>query len=338
MSKHAEEENALGLSEETVNLLSPYVGYGIEVDDEYETNVGEIISDFQDAETADVGILGIPSDTGCVAGPRGSRYGPGGVRKHITHGTCYNPELDIDISSGIDVVDFGDVSATQTDLLETHDRVERVLTDITEQGVFPISIGGDHSLTYPTAKALMNATDGNIGVINVDAHHDVRHSHGGELSAGTPFRRLLEDDSGKLAHENFVEFGLSGWHNTKDYVDWVRDNGSEIITAREIHRNGVDSAIQRALECATDGTDAVFVSIDIDVLDPSAAPGTCAPSPGGLLNHQVLEIAYQLGRDERVKGADLMELAPPLESDDITARMGAAVVTQLFGARKECAE
>ncbi|MFB6270031.1 MAG: agmatinase family protein [Halobacterium sp.] len=320
------------------DLLSPYPGYSIGVEDEYDTNVGEIITDAREAESADVGLVGIPFDTACVAGPRGSRLGPEGVRDDITYGTCYNPEIDVDISEGIDVVDYGDVDVVHTEVPETHDRVERVLTAVTESGVVPFSIGGDHSLTYPTAKAMMNAVDGQVGVINVDAHHDVRHSHGGELSSGTPFRRLLEDDSGQLDGENFVELGLSGWHNSKYYLDWVHDIGAEVITARDVHKKGVDIAVDRALEAATDGTEAVFVSVDIDVLDAGAAEGTCAPSPGGLQPWQLLELVYQLGREESVRGGDLMEVAPPLDQTGATTAVGAAVATQFIGARKEASE
>lgn len=328
--------DGFGLPADVRELISPHTGYSIGIEDEYEVNMGEAITDFREADRADVGLFGIPFDTACVAGPRGSRYGPAGVREKLTHGTCYNPELDVDISEGIDIVDFGDVRPVHTDVEETHDRVERVLTAITEAGVVPVSVGGDHSLSYPTAKAMMNAVDGDVGVINVDAHHDVRHSHGGELSSGTPFRRLLEDDADQLASENFVELGLSGWHNSKYYVDWVREVGAEIVSAREIHREGTDAAVDRALSAATDGTEAVFLSVDIDVLDAGVAPGTSAPSPGGLHSHQLLELVYQLGRHEAVRGADLMEVAPPLDqAGDVTAMVGAAVVTQFFGARKD---
>ena len=320
------------------DLLSPYAGYSIGVDDEYDTNVGEIITDAREAASADVGLVGIPFDAACVAGPRGSRAGPEGVRDDITYGTCYNPEIDVDISDGIDVVDYGDVDVVQTEVPATHERVERVLTAVTESGVVPFSVGGDHSLTYPTAKAMMNAVDGQVGVVNVDAHHDVRHSHGGELSSGTPFRRLLEDDSGQLAGENFVELGLSGWHNSKYYLDWVHDIGAEVITARDVHKKGVDIAADRALDAATDGTEAVFVSVDIDVLDAGSAEGTCAPSPGGLLPWQLLELVYQLGREESVRGGDLMEVAPPLDQTGATTAMGAAVATQFIGARKEASQ
>jgi len=315
-------------------LLSRYAGYSVGVEDEYDTNVGEIITDARDAASADVGFVGIPFDGACVAGPRGSRAGPEGVRDEITYGTCYNPEIDVDISEGINVVDYGDVDAVQTAVPPTHDRVERVLTAITESGVVPFSIGGDHSLTYPTAKALMNAVDGQVGVINVDAHHDVRHSHGGELSSGTPFRRLLEDDSGQLDGENFVELGLSGWHNSKYYLDWVHEIGAEVITARDVHTDGVDAAATRALSAATNGTEAVFVSVDIDVLDAGSSAGTCAPSPGGLLPWQLLELVFRLCRHESVRGGDLMEVAPPLDSTGATTAIAAAVATQFIGARK----
>lgn len=328
------EVNAV-VPDSVANLLSPYVGYSVEVEDEYDTNVGEVISCAHTADSADVGLVGIPFDTGCIAGPRGSREGPSAVRDDITHGTCYNPELDIDISEGIDIVDYGDVDVTHTDIHETHDRVERVLTAVTESEVIPFTIGGDHSLTYPTGKALMNAVDGQVGIINVDAHHDVRHSHDGELSAGTPFRRLLEDDSGKFSGENFVELGLSGWHNSSYYLNWVREVGAEVITAREIHREGVDPAVERALDAATDGTEAVFLSVDIDVLDAGVSSGTCAPSPGGLVTHQLLELVYQLSRHDAIQGADLAEIAPPLDSAGVTTMAGAAVATQFFGARKD---
>ena len=328
------EDAGFDLPGDVRELLSPYPGYSIGIEDEYDVNVGEVIADFREAERADVGILGAPFDTACVAGARGSRYGPEGVRSKLTHGTCYNPALDVDISEGIDIVDFGDVRVEHTDVLETHHRVERVCTALTERGVFPITVGGDHSLSYPTAKGMMNAVDGPVGVINVDAHHDVRHSHGGELSSGTPFRRLLEDDSGKLDHGNFVEYGLSGWHNSKYYVDWLRENGTEIITTRDIRSEGVVETAERALDLATDGTDAVFLSVDIDVLDAGVSPGTTAPSPGGLLTHELLEAVFQIGRHEAVRGADLMEIAPPLETEDTTAMIGAAVLTHFVGARK----
>lgn len=316
------------------DLISPHPGYSIAVDDEYDTNVGEIITDAREAVHADVGFVGIPFDTACVAGARGSREGPAGVREELTHGTCYNPEIDVDISAGIEVVDYGNVDVTQTAVPAAHDQVERVLTAVTESGVVPFSIGGDHSLTYPTAKAMMNAVDGQVGVINIDAHHDVRHSHGGELSAGTPFRRLLEDESGQLDGENFVELGLSGWHNSKYYLDWVHETGAEVVTARQVHKKGVDAAATRALDAATDGTDAVFVSVDIDVLDAGSAAGTCAPSPGGLLPWQLLDLVFQLGRHDLVRGGDLMEVAPPLDSTGATTAIGAAVATQFLGARK----
>lgn len=317
------------------DLLTPYDGYNLPIEDEYETNFGEIVARYPGAEQADVGIVGIPFDTAAVAGARGSREGPSGIRDKFTYWTCYNPGLEVDITTGIDVVDFGNVQTTQTDVDLAHEDVERVVSALAEREIVPISLGGDHSLTYPAAKGMMNATDGSVGVINIDAHHDVRHSHGGELSSGTPFRRLLDTPSGQLAHENFVELGLSGWHNTRYYVDWVKDNGGEVITARDIHRDGPRAAATRALEVASAGTDAVYLSVDIDVLEPGDAPATSVPSPGGLRTHQVLELVYQIGSRPITRGMDVMEVAPPLERwDRITSLVASAIVIQFIGAQK----
>jgi agmatinase len=324
------------LSNEVSSLLSPFGGYNVPIEDEYETNFGDIVKHYPNAETGDVGIVGAPFDTAAVAGARGSREGPNGIRDKMPYWTCYNPEIDVNFSSGIDIVDFGNVKLTQTDVTEAHNQLEVVTTELNENGVTPITLGGDHSLTYPTVKGLMNSIDGDIGVINIDAHHDVRHSHGGELSSGTPFRRLLEDDSGKLSHENFVELGLSGWHNSEYYVDWVRNNGSEVITARDIHFDGPREAAERALDSATDGTEAVYLSVDIDVLEPGDAPGTSVPSPGGLRTHELQELVYQIGRHDNTSAMDLMEVAPPIESyDRTTTLVASAVVCQFIGACKE---
>ncbi|MFB6114494.1 MAG: agmatinase family protein [Halodesulfurarchaeum sp.] len=328
--------NRISLSEDATALLSPYNGYNVPVDDPYETNFGEIVQRYPDADTADVGILGVPFDTAAVAGARGSREGPNGIRDKMPYWTAYNPELDIDYSDSIDVVDFGNVTLTQTGVEDAHEQIEIVTTELFKTGVAPVVLGGDHSITYPAAKGLLNVTDGDVGVINIDAHHDVRHSYGGELSNGTPFRRLLEDDSGKVSHENFVELGLSGWHNSKGYVDWVRDNGGEIITARDIHFGDIDDAIERALDVATDGTEAVYLSVDIDALDPGDALATAVPSPGGLRTFQVLELIYQIGGHELTRGMDIMEVAPPLETfDRQTTLVASAMVAQFVGAMKE---
>jgi len=185
----------IALSADVTDLLTPFDGYNVPIEDPYETNFGDVVEQYPGAETADVGIVGAPFDTAAVAGA-GAPEGPNGVRDKMPYWTCYNPEIDVDYSEGLDIVDFGNVDLTQTDVLEAHDQLESVATELFENDIVPITIGGDHSLTYPAAKGLMNSTDGDVGVVNIDAHHDVRHSHGGELSSGTPFRRLLEDDSG----------------------------------------------------------------------------------------------------------------------------------------------
>ena len=162
------------------------------VPDKYDVGLKDIMVNWREAESADVGIVGIPFDT-AVMGRRGCRFGPESVRNALVFSNIYEPGIDVDLSTGLTVTDFGNIDVLQTDVLKTHERVEKVLTEIYRIGVTPVIIGGDHSLAYPDVKALINVADGDVGVIMIDSHLDVRISHHGEVSSGTPFRRLMEE-------------------------------------------------------------------------------------------------------------------------------------------------
>jgi formimidoylglutamase len=265
---------------------------------------------------------------------RGCRFGPKGIREALVFSTSYEPGLDVDLSNGITIVDFGDVDCLHTDVLGTHQRVETVITEVFRLGVSPVILGGDHSITYATAKSLMNTTQGNIGLIMIDGHLDVRISHHGEVSSGTPFRRLLEVPGAPLRGRNLVELGINGWHNSKFYRDYCHEKGVTIIPARQVHLEGIEAAVERALERASDGTEAVFLSVDIDGLDFAAAPGTSAPNPGGLTSFQALEAVWLIGQHPLVRGMDIVEVAPPLDVQGLTSMMAAALVMQYLGATK----
>lgn len=315
-------------------LLLPAPQVGRFVPDQYDVEVCDILKPWRTLDRADVGVVGVPFDT-AVMMRRGCRFGPAGVREALIFSTSYEPGLDIDLADGLLLTDFGDVDVVHTDVLETHRRVEGVLTAIHQLGVLPAVIGGDHSLAYPNVKALCNATKGRVGVISIDAHLDVRHSHHGEISSGTPFRRVLEEIPGKpVLPENLVEVGINGWHNTRYYMDYIREMGIRVIPAREVHRRGIDAVVKEALQQATKGVDALYLTVDIDALDFAFAPGTCAPNPGGLTSTQVLEAVFQIGQHPLLRGFDLVEVAPPLDVQNLTAQMGAAIVMQFFGARQ----
>lgn len=323
----------LHLPPEVEKLLLDPPQVGKFVPDPYDVEISDVIKPWRRAERADVGLLGVPYDTSVVI-RRGCRFGPVSVRRALVHSYTYDPGLDIDLSEGLDVVDFGDVDVVHTDVQATHERVERVLTAIHRLGVTPIMIGGDHSLSFPAIKALANVVDGHIGVINIDAHLDLRISHHGEISSGTPFRRALEELGGKVRGRNLVEIGINGWHNTRFYMSYAHEQGVRIISAREVHRRGIDDVIAEALERAADGTEAIYLSVDIDALDIPWAPGTCSPGVGGLTSYQVLEAVYQIGRHPKTRAFDLVEVAEPLDVRDVTSVVGAQIVMHMLGASK----
>ncbi len=304
------------------------------VPDEYDVGLSDIMVDWREAEHADVGILGVPFDT-AVMGRRGCRFGPESVRSSLVFSNVYDPSVDVDLSTGLRVTDFGNVDVLQTDVLGTHDRIEQVVTAVYALGVTPVIIGGDHSITYPNVKSLINTTEGNVGVIMIDGHLDVRHSHHGEVSSGTPFRRIMEEPDNPVLPKNLVEVGINGWLNSRYYMDYCRDIGVTVIPARQVHRRGVDDVIVQAFEIASDGTEAFFLSIDIDGLDMSIAPGTCAPNPGGLTAYEALEMVWQIGQHPLSKGLDVLEIAPSLDCGGVTSMMGAALIMYYLGATKK---
>ncbi len=303
------------------------------VPDEFDVSLADIMVDWRGAETADIGILGVPFDT-AVSGRRGCKDGPNSVRNALVFSDVYEPGLDVDLSTGFTVTDFGNVDVLFTDVLGTHARVEAIVTAIVKAGVTPIIIGGDHSIGYPDIKGLMNNVQGKVGVINIDGHLDVRHSHHGEVSSGTPFRRLIEDEETPLDPRNFVEFGINTWLNSRYYRDYCRDMGIRVIPAREIHLGGIIPAIEEALEIAGNGTEAIFLTFDIDAIDLAHVPGTNAPNAGGLSSFQALEAVWRIGSHPKCRGMDMVEVAPSLDAGNVSSIMGAALVMHFMGATK----
>jgi arginase family enzyme len=168
----------------------------------------------------------------------------------------------------------------------------------------------------------------------IDGHLDVRHSHHGEVSSGTPFRRIMEEPKNPVLPHNLVEVGINGWLNSRYYMDYCREMGVTVIPARQVHRRGIDDVITQALELASDGTEAIFLSIDIDGLDMSVAPGTCSPNPGGLTAYEALEMSWQIGQHPLSQGMDIVEIAPSLDCGGVTSIMGVALILHYIGATK----
>jgi agmatinase len=170
-------------------------------------------------------------------------------------------------------------------------------------------------------------------VISVDAHLDVRISHHGELSSGVPFRYLLEELGDHVSGENFTEIGISGWLNTRSYRDYLREKGVRVITARELWRGDFDALVREAIERAADGTDAIYLTFDIDAIDGSIVAATNVPAVAGLSALQAQEIVWQFARHPKAVAMDVMEVSPGWDHSTLSERIAASLVLHFLAGR-----
>ena len=176
------------------------------------------------------------------------------------------------------------------------------MLEVAATGAIPIVLGGDHSITWPSATAVAEVRrPGSIGIVHFDAHADTAADDWGVLAGhGTPMRRLIE--SGAVAGRNFVQVGLRGYWPPVEVFEWMQAHGMRYHFMREIEERGADAVIAQAIDEALDGADYVYLSLDIDVIDPGLAPGTGTPEPGGMLTREVLRAIRQIvgrGRPRR---------------------------------------
>ncbi|HEX6255007.1 MAG TPA: agmatinase [Euzebyales bacterium] len=291
-------------------------------------------ADLGDLRSGMVAIVGAPFDWGTTARP-GARFGPeairtgdyldrDGARPHLTAG--------IDPLAALDVVDVGDVAVVPGYTELSLERIEQVVAAIRRADAVPVLLGGDHTVTFPSARAVAGEIGaGDVALVHFDAHADTAESHYGQLHGhGTPMRRLIE--SGAVPGSRFVQIGLRGYWPPPDVVAWMRAQGMRSWFMADITRRGLDAVVDEAVATAIgDGARGVYVSIDIDVVDPGMAPGTGTPEPGGLTARQLLDAVQRIGRETDVVGADLVEVAPHYDQPaDITARLANRVVLELL--------
>ena len=282
------------------------------------------------ASGADIAILGAPVDMGVVYRP-GTRFGPRAIREasYLTASrTLYHLGLDVDPLEYMKVVDFGDANCPPSDLQLSHDAVKAKVAEALEAGALPVVLGGDHSITLPSATAVADKYGhGKVGIVHFDAHADTGESgYGGVLIAhGNPMRRLIE--SGAVPGKNFVQVGLRGYWPPKDTFEWMREQGMRWHLMSEIEERGFDDVITDAISEALDGADHLYLSVDIDVADPGFAPGTGTPEPGGLTARELLQAVRRIvGSDVHLVAMDIVEVSPPYDSAEITAQLAHRVV------------
>ncbi|EMA38370.1 formimidoylglutamase [Halococcus hamelinensis] len=281
--------------------------------DEQFGDVVEPIS-LDDADGFDAVLVGEPYD-GAVIGRRGAREGPAALRDALagvkTHRFGAGPVGSIGDCGDIDVPD-GDVGRVQEAVLER-------TREIHASDALPVFLGGDNSITYPNAAPLLT---GSLGVINFDAHLDCREPRGGPTS-GTPYRQLYE-----AGLDAYACVGARHFETSTAYAEYVAEQGGTVVTSEAV---GVDpgGAAERALD-AMGSVEAVYVSVDLDVLDATAAPGVSAPTPGGVTSRELFGLLRAVAADDRVAGFEVVECAPRLDTDGRTAAAGARAIAHFL--------
>lgn len=274
----------------------------------------------------DVGILGVPSDTGVIqgGGRAGAALGPDAIRDALSrYGAAYNIERGVDLSV-VKIADFGDIVCAPASTEETHQRLTAAVCEIVRLGAIPVLFGGGHDLTFGGVRGLTDALQVPVGGITLDAHLDVREVVKGKITSGTPFRNIL-DHLEQVSGAHFVEIGVNGLVNAKAHGDYLREKGAHLFTLSETRRRGIESVLEQGLEIAASQTGKIFCSIDLDVVAQAFAPGVSAPSPEGLRPEEAALAAYRFGLHEKTAYFDVMELNPHFDQDGRTARLAAAL-------------
>jgi formimidoylglutamase len=301
--------------------------------DEYESPVADLIRPYTELHDDVLGsIVGVPFDTS-ILGRQGAKLGPRSVREGLNACLSYEPGLGVDLSQAPRIADYGDVDVIQTSVDDTWDRVSNVVEALVGFGKPLAVIGGDHGLSYPIIRGVTRAVQGKLGVISVDAHFDVRVSHHGEKGSGVPFRYMLEELSDSVTPNNFTEFGIGGWLNTRLYHDYLKEQGVRVITAREIWKGDLSKLIAEALDRAADGTDAIYLTFDIDAIEGAVVGGTNVPAIGGLSPMEALEIVWQFGQHEKAIAMDVMEVSPLYDHSGLSERTAASLILNFFAGR-----
>ncbi len=284
------------------------------------------LNDMRELGGQDVAIVGVPLDAGTTY-RSGTRFGPQAMREISGLHSGYNFERGVDLYESLDIVDVGDVSVIPANIEKSFDQIDKAIAYIHERGVFPVILGGDHSIGYPDIRGLAPFIDGNIGIIHFDRHSDLSEYNIDERMHGTPFFHATNIPNAPAS--NLVQIGIGGWTGNRSGVSTARERRANVITMTDIDRWGLERVCEMALEMAWKNAKAVFLSFDIDSVDPAFAPGTGTPESGGLLPREAFRMLDIVTR-EGLAGMEVVEVAPPYDVANITSLLGVRVVLDVL--------
>ena len=273
----------------------------------------------EDLRGADVAIVGVPLD-GRVTNRPGARFGPRAIRQACPGSSPTRPHLSLGVDplTQLRVVDYGDIEPTPAGWERDVEIVHARVSDVLAAGAIPVVLGGDHSLALATQSAVAeHLGDRSFQIVQFDAHADTGAAVSGKLTHGTPMRLLVE--RGVVAGDQIIQLGLRGYWPEPAVFDWMRSVGLRWHVMEEIDERGIDDVVSDVVAEIETRDVPVYLSVDVDVLDPAFAPGTGTPEPGGLTTRELLRAIRRIAAALPIVGMEVVEVAPPYDHAEITA-------------------
>ncbi|MFC4319925.1 formimidoylglutamase [Litchfieldia salsa] len=301
--------------------------------DRYVTKADRITVPYNEnrKHTQKIGLVGAPLSKSSIS-HSGAGFAPATIRKMLQSFTTYSIDHDRDLASE-SVVDYGDILMHPTDIVESQKRIRLALDEILhrEEPSQLIILGGDHSVSYPAISSFSGSN--RVGVIQFDAHHDLRNLEDGGPTNGTPFRSLIEGKC--IQGENLVQIGIRDFMNSKIYTQYAQQHGVTVYTMQDVRKQSIKKIVEEAITLLKrNKVDMIYVSVDMDVLDQSFAPGCPAIGPGGMDSHTLIEAIEILGACQMVKAMDIVEIDPTVDYRDMTSKIASWLILSYLRERE----
>lgn len=285
------------------------------------------LEDPQDLSGLDVAVVGAPFDVGTTF-RSGTRFGPETMRSISKLYNTYSFEYGLDLKDHIKMADIGDINSIHN-IDKQNEQLADALNHIVKQNVFPVVLGGDHSIAYGTISGVAEAIDGKVGVIQIDRHLDMTPYMLEEKMHDTPLYHVGNLEN--VDTENIVHIGIGGWQNDIEAAAITKERGQTVLTMDDVDELGIDKIAEFALEKAwANGVQAVYLTIDVDSIDSGISNGTGWPEPGGFLPREILRLVKKIAEPGLI-GVEVVEINPAYDDDNQqTALIGTRLICDIL--------
>ncbi|MGQ4892584.1 MAG: agmatinase family protein [Candidatus Njordarchaeia archaeon] len=297
--------------------------------DERDVKIYHLIQRGEKEESPNIGIIGLPFD-GATRGRPGARFGPRKVREFLYKYSAFCIDFGIDLSK-LTFRDYGDLDLGFGSVEDVKKQIIDSIANFYKNVELGIVLGGDHSITEPSIGGLLRAKKGKLGIVVIDAHHDLRELPPKHVSSGTVMGEIIEKYGDRVSPENIIQIGIRGFVNSKYYIEKAEKLGIKVFTSRDVRKIGIEKIASDIQENLLEDVDIIYFSFDVDGVDISYAPGVNSPSSGGLTPWDVFELAYGVGKNKKAVAMDINEFAPAYDVADMTADLVANAILYFIG-------